>query len=872
MNKSFKRAVCLALGALTAFSMVGCKKKENSSSDPEEKERKYAAEMETRPVVFSIAALDGNFNPYFATSAPDVTIAAQTQISMMTTDADGNPVCGEDWPTVALDYTETKSSDAIGDTTEYEFLIKNGIKFSDGEPLTIADVLFNLYVYLDPMYMGSATIYSTKIRGLEAYRTQDPDADASSAAMAEQGFYATADARITNIENYLYGETDSTEEIEADIATMKTLYKEALESAWTSAEGAFEGYEEKYTFEEAWEIFYWECGLLDYQYDWEGTSKVKKTDANGKYLTELDPDEDNENKIAKQNLIDEIAAVKAGEEDGYDKDEYMDNYDCTAEQAVSYMVRDFAINKVLESDFGSDMSMLSVLYSLRYSTLRDEFVAEARDEYFDELKTGDGLQVPNISGITVREGVTSFNGKDLGEEHHVLKIVIDKVDPKAIWNMAFTVSPMHYYSSKALAEEANWKENKFGVDFGNKEFFDTVLQAPEKNRLPVGAGTYMATDMKGNDLDVTKNEGSEFYKNYWVYYKRNPYFETVGDGLCNAHIKYMRYKVVSSDQLLNSLINKEVDVGEPNATQNNINRLGNDDIKAYLDYRNYLTNGYGYVGVNPKFVPDIEVRRAIMKAMDVSKTAQYYTEALAEVIHRPMSITSWAYPKDNGKPVGAYNGVKFTRVAEEITALVESAGWSRTGDEVYTNDETGDPLEITFTIAGDTKDHPAYGMFQDAATFLNTYCGFDVEVVTDVSALRKLATGDLAVWAAAWSSALDPDLYQVYHKDSKATSVKNWGYELILNDSTGEFKDEKDDIKELSDLIDDARETTVQAERAEIYADALDLIMGLYVELPTYQRNDLVVFNKEWLDPETLNQNPSATSSVFDKIWELCYN
>ena len=70
----------------------------------------------------------------------------------------------------------------------------------------------------------------------------------------------------------------------------------------------------------------------------------------------------------------------------------------------------------------------------------------------------------------------------------------------------------------------------------------------------------------------------------------------------------------------------------------------------------------------------------------------------------------------------------------------------------------------------------------------------------------------------------------------------------------------------------EARETTVQADRAEIYADALDLIMGLYVELPTYQRNDLVVFNKEWLDPETLNQNPSATSSVFDKIWELCYN
>ena len=36
--------------------------------------------------------------------------------------------------------------------TEYEFLIKKDIKFSDGTTLTIKDVLFNMYVYLDPAY------------------------------------------------------------------------------------------------------------------------------------------------------------------------------------------------------------------------------------------------------------------------------------------------------------------------------------------------------------------------------------------------------------------------------------------------------------------------------------------------------------------------------------------------------------------------------------------------------------------------------------------------------------------------------------------------------------------------------------------------
>ena len=51
--------------------------------------------------------------------------------------------------------------------------------------------------------------------------------------------------------------------------------------------------------------------------------------------------------------------------------------------------------------------------------------------------------------------------------------------------------------------------------------------------------------------------------------------------------------------------------------------------------------------------------------------------------------------------------------------------------------------------------------------------GFDITVKNDRNALIKLATGKLEVWAAAWTTGIDPDLYQIYHKDSKATSTKN---------------------------------------------------------------------------------------------------
>ena len=163
-------------------------------------------------------------------------------------------------------------------------------------------------------------------------------------------------------------------------------------------------------------------------------------------------------------------------------------------------------------------------------------------------------------------------------------------------------------------------------------------------------------------------------------------------------------------------------------------------------------------------------------------------------------------------------------------------------------------------------------MFQTAKTILNS-CGFTITVNTDVDALTKLATGSLHVWAAAWSSTVDPDMYQVYHKDSNATSVNNWGYDVILNDLTGKYQTELSIINKLSKKIEEGRKTNSKAERTEIYAEALDLVMELAVELPTYQRNDLAVINKDVIDLKTVNRDPKTLvySGVLGRIWEVNY-
>lgn len=866
MKNYVKKITCLLLGVLAAASSVmvtACKDKpDSSSSDSSSSGKEQVHNTETRPVVFATDALDGNFNPFFATSATDSTIAAITQVGMLSSDKDGDLTYGKDEPTVVLDYKETmKDSNkqvttnaaeaADGGTTEYEFIIKNGLKFSDGEPLTIKDVLFNLYVYLDPYYMGSATLYSTDIQGLKAYRAQDPDLQDGDKRDLDTKFYAKADQRINDLLEYLTPETgvakpEKTAQIEKDIARVKELFVEEAQSDWTLAAGTQESYKEEYTFTEDWQIYYFREGIVKVQYN-QTTNQALK-DENGKYITSLD---------LYPELTENILAVKNGE--NHDKEEYtltywMNKEGCTQEEAAELAVQAYAIDQVIDANTSTDGALANVIrYWPTGSNARDDFAAEERSKYFKE----NGGKVESISGIQQSTTTKDFSGNDLGETHDVLKIVINGVDPKAKWNFAFSVAPMHYYSNEeAIAT------TKYGVKFSDKDFFDTVLQDPEKNGLPVGAGVYKATN-ESDSGNVNKNN---FYRNNRVYFARNEYFYTMlGDGTDtsnNAKIKYMQYRVVSSNRIMQALEAGSIDFGAPQATKDNIEEIGKYD---FLAYRRYRTNGYGYVGINPKFVPDIEVRRAIMKAMNTAMiVTDYYTSELADVIYRPMSLESWAYP--NG--IGEYANIAMTRDKREIQALVESAGYKMGGDGIYVKD--GKSLEIVFTIAGESVDHPAYDMFQDAAKFLNT-CGFKISVTTDITALKRLATGGLAVWAAAWSTTIDPDLYQIYHKDSKATSVKNWGYSTIYADTTGQFNYEKTIIDDLSVLIEEGRATLNQKEREEIYAEALDLIMELAVELPTYQRNDLVVYNRTVIDASTLNPTPTANAGVYDRLWEVNY-
>ena len=206
MNKKFTKiltgAVSCALVLSFAGMSTGCKK------DDDEK-KTYNFDPEQRPFTIAISEPDGNFNPFFYTSLNDGEIIGLTQIGMLSTDENGSIICGEDQPTVVKSYTMDQTAN---NTTTYKFLIKNGIKFSDGTSLTIRDVLFNMYVYLDVQYSGSTTMYSVDIQGLNAYRAQDPNLGDEGGVDFTAQFYVTAQGRINDMILYDDNKLDTSDE------------------------------------------------------------------------------------------------------------------------------------------------------------------------------------------------------------------------------------------------------------------------------------------------------------------------------------------------------------------------------------------------------------------------------------------------------------------------------------------------------------------------------------------------------------------------------------------------------------------------------------------------------------------------------------
>ena len=812
--------------------------------------------------------LDGLFNPFYYTSAADGTIVAMTQIGMLGSkyvNGEVEVAYGEDEAVVVKDYDIVENDD---DTTTYTFVLKNGIKFSDGHPLTMEDVLFNYYVYLDPVYTGSNTLYSTKIQGLSEYRTQTAGAgaDSNNDLIASQAS-ARGQARINELVNLFRAQLKA--------SSTKEVNREAMEAAIRDYTVS-SGYQEAISNDPASVTN--EQLLADYSY----TLELFREELGDDYLSAQESYTEAPYKGHSEFENDIFCFMYT---EGYVEVEYAEGADgkidrttiekLTKQYPDTITDKEAAIDYIFNDKIARELDVI-LLYWATGNTLSTEFTAKAKEVILHENVSDDGdLEVPNISGIvslghtaeagsvitvgetdyTVASGHNEDGTVTNPEEYDVLQITIDGVDPKAIWNFALTIAPQHYYG-EGSSVEMDIENNKFGVEFASFDFMTDIIQSTRNIKIPMGAGAYKATDTANSD---TPSE-SAFYTNNVVYFKANPNFTSVGEDIENAKIQKIRYQIVSSNNAIGALESGTVHYISPALTTENYEKLDALKSKGMITLSTDQL-GYGYIGVNAAKVNDQNIRKAIMCAMNTSLALDYYRAGTASQIYWPMSKISWAYPKgqeatDNGFDYPQLGSWNEDVAISNIESYMQEAGVSE-GDS---------QLKITFTIAGSSlQDHPTYKVFRDAATLLNSL-GWDVEVVCDTQALTKINTGSLQVWAAAWSSALDPDLYQVYHKDSTATSTLAWGYNYLKTSGTSE---ELDILDELSYLIDEARATNDKEERTELYMQAMEQILELAIELPVYQRSVLYSYNSKVIKSESISSEINPYSSPLDRIWEI---
>ena len=823
--------------------------------------------------------LSGLFNPFYATSGADMDVVGMTQIGMLSTDNQGLPAAGDDLPTVTKAFNfETKGSGEAAETV-YTFVIKNGLKFSDGHALTMNDVLFNMYEYLDPVYTGSSTMYSIDIKGLSQYRTQTNYSSGGSDVDAELSNQAAAYANLRILELITLYETEGLVEGSDSSYSMSEAEMQEAISNWYVSDGyklAVASNREQATMTEE---DYQAMLLEDYKLTLKTFKEELESDykaAKESYDVTTEPYKD----WAKE-LSNEIFKFFLYE--GYITPEYnkiQGKVDRTkilkfngTEILKTCDTQEKAINRVYNDTVKTGLNGILTGWGTA-GTLATEYTAAAIDVLLHNNMKDDGsLLYPNIEGIVslghttntesvVIDGVTykvahdhNADGTPVNaNEYDVLQITVNGTDPKAIYNFGFTVAPAHYYTADSQypnGRPIDIAGNKFGVEFASNNFQSKVIKSQQHVKVPVGAGAFQATDKDDN----TNPKGEDFVKSNIVYFKKNENF------MFDVKADRLRLQVVSASNAIDKLEKGEIDYITPQFTKANADRLKTMSKKGFTQLDSWQL-GYGYIGINAGKVPNVYVRRAIMAAMQTSLALEFYQTGTCKTIDWPMSTVSWAYPFEDDGVTSKPNGHTYTQwtgkeaAKAKVEALMKEGG-IQAGDS---------QLSIKFTIAGASiTEHPTYPVFKQASEILNDL-GWNIEVDADSQALTKLSQGALSVWAAAWGSTVDPDMYQVYHKNSKATSVFAWGYREIKKD-TATYSYEMGVINQLSEIIDDARSIMDQAQRTSMYEEAMSLVLDLAVEMPVYQRKTLYAYNNKTIKGLTDSVNPYT--SPLEKIWEV---
>lgn len=198
MRRLGKQIVILAVIAAMLTGLTACKKDKKAAkpkTQPTAEVKNGTAEAGGKgegqsdvPLRIGCGALAKKFNPFLAKDSADMQAVALTQVNLVGCDRAGRMVRkGIDG--VMREYNDTNYTYyGIADVQEqyrpkkgitvYRITLRDDLVFSDGEPITIDDVIFSLYAFCDTDYQGTIALGQKDIIGLLNYQTDNPKAEA----------------------------------------------------------------------------------------------------------------------------------------------------------------------------------------------------------------------------------------------------------------------------------------------------------------------------------------------------------------------------------------------------------------------------------------------------------------------------------------------------------------------------------------------------------------------------------------------------------------------------------------------------------------------------------------------------------------------
>ncbi len=179
MKKRNRFIASLLAVAMTASLLASCGGSSSGKKEDQSGKQSADASKDSGAMVFASDEFNAKFSPFFSETAPDTMVSDLVNVQLLQLDRTGSIITkgieGEKKEYNGKEYTYHGISDLdikenSDGTVFYDFKLKDGLKFSDGEPLTIDDIIFTMYVLADPTYDGNATFFTLPIQGMEEYR------------------------------------------------------------------------------------------------------------------------------------------------------------------------------------------------------------------------------------------------------------------------------------------------------------------------------------------------------------------------------------------------------------------------------------------------------------------------------------------------------------------------------------------------------------------------------------------------------------------------------------------------------------------------------------------------------------------------------